>query len=141
MEPNDLPIMIECLVYRIVEKKYEFLCLKRTEEDGGWWQPVIGHMQKNESLEQSLFRELQEETGITKVEKLIDDVWHFHWEYKDEMYLEFVFAAEVNKDQEISLNPTEHEIYRWCLAEEAISLFKYENNKNALKKFREKFLQ
>ncbi len=138
-EAKDLPIMVEGIVFRRLDEKCEILCLKRTVNEGGWWQPVIGHMQWNESMNDAMKRELHEETGIVQPREIIEDIWHFHWEHNEEMYLEFVFTIEVSSNQEIYLNPEEHDEFRWCSIEEAISLFKYQNNKNAVLKFKEKF--
>ena len=66
-------IKIEIIVFRYVNKSYEYLLLKRIESKGGFWQPLTGGVEKEENLNQALTRELWEETGITKHKRILKD--------------------------------------------------------------------
>ena len=65
MKYSELPIKVQGIVYR--QRRggdVEILLLKRSEEDGGFWQMLTGTMEMNESVEECLVRELWEETGV-----------------------------------------------------------------------------
>jgi 8-oxo-dGTP pyrophosphatase MutT (NUDIX family) len=133
--PKELPLMVEGIIFRKVNNMIEVLCLHRSKGDGGYWQPLTGHTPSNESIRMAVERELLEETGITNPIAVYEDIWHFHWEWDGEMYLEYVYAVEVAPDQEIVLEPKEHDSYKWCSIDEAVELFRHENNKSALQHF------
>lgn len=115
-----------------------FLILKRTEHRGGFWQPVTGGVEDGESLHDCVFREVQEETGITNIKKItnlnqmyqfkvIDSVWKGVW------LTEFAFVVELEKKITPQLSD-EHTEFKWVSLDEALSHFKWENNKDFMKK-------
>ena len=60
---------VECIVFRQQNKNYEFLLLKRIPKKGGFWQPVSGGIEtEDKSIIDSAYRELKEETNISKNE-------------------------------------------------------------------------
>jgi dATP pyrophosphohydrolase len=138
--------VVGCIIFRQNYGPYEFLLLKRIPSKGGFWQYVVGGLEKTDkSILAAAYREVLEETGISsnKVIRYIEDICSFEFSNyyltgePTKIVKEFVFAFEVHKDIIISIdknNSFEHEDYKWVSYEEAQSLFKWQENKDALAK-------
>ncbi|MGE0792932.1 MAG: NUDIX pyrophosphatase [Candidatus Woesearchaeota archaeon] len=156
-----LPIQTQIYIYRKAENKIEFLLLKRISSRGGFWQGITGGLDEGESIKECALREVAEETGITGVENIFGPYYVFQFEdegfynstAKDKnldmstipinkfVVSEYVFAIEVDENTNIDLNNNiyqEHEEFKWCTFEEALSLLKYDSGKQALKILNEK---
>ena len=126
--PKELPVKVEVFPYRRVNNKYEFLLLKRVPSDGGFWQPVTGTLELNESIPECALREMSEEAGITPAKVIFtSELYRFAWQKKDYTVVELVYGAEIPKTDEIVISE-EHDEFKWCDQEEAISLLKMEDN-------------
>ncbi|MFP4401555.1 MAG: NUDIX hydrolase [Candidatus Woesearchaeota archaeon] len=141
---------LECIVYRRNNNKIEYLILKRTPEKGGFWQPVCGGLEKDDSsLLDGAFRELKEEANISK-DDVMNIIKNVHYFEMTKHYLtgepipkvkEYVFGFEIYHEFEVSIDNNiyvEHTEFRWVDLNEALSLLKWENNKNAFKKLENK---
>ncbi len=69
------PIQVEAIVFRWVNKKIEYLMLKRIPEKGGFWQPVTGGMETGETMKDALLRELKEETKVPRSSLTTTPAW------------------------------------------------------------------
>lgn len=69
---------VQVYVYSIEEKKV--LMLKRIPEKAGYWQPVCGGVEKNETNMAAAVRELYEETGIEAKSELIELPFEFKYQ-------------------------------------------------------------
>ncbi|MBR9676636.1 NUDIX domain-containing protein [Candidatus Woesearchaeota archaeon] len=135
---------VECIVFRKKEK-FEFLLLKRVPEKGSFWQPPCGGVEQNDkSLLDACYREIEEETSISKdkVIKVIEEVYQFtmHNDYltgKESTPLtEYVFGFEVKPDVKVKLDANicvEHEQFQWVPFDKAIEMLKWNDNKEAFK--------
>lgn len=131
MPLKELPIKIEGIVYRLKDGVREILALKRSEHDGGFWQPLTGTLEPDETLLECLVRELKEETGIDSIICISPEVYRFNWQKKDFILVELVYAIEVDSESDVKLS-SEHQEFRWCNFEEALELFPFDDNKKAL---------
>lgn len=114
-----------CLFYRKKEK---------------FWQGISGGVEDLETLEDTVKREVYEETGI-KVNRIIklDTISSIPginvnkmFNYVNNIYVVYEYAFGVLIfDEEIQLSE-EHEKYKWVSYDEAIKLLKYDSNKTAL---------
>ena len=86
-----------------------------------------------------MIRELQEETGISRVLNISEEIHRFSWQKKDYTVVEMVYGVEV-PHRKVTLNPEEHSEYRWCSFDEAMMILEKENNKNAFLSFKNKLL-
>lgn len=129
-------INVQAFVYT-KDPSFNVLILKRTPERSGYWQPVCGGVEKGEELTQTVIREISEETGITKIESILDLNYTFEYnEMKNGQLMDmqdYCFAVEVSNIQEIKLSD-EHEEYKWCSYDNAKEYLKWEHNLIALEK-------
>lgn len=135
----ELPIKIEGILFSREKGEYKFLILKRSKKEGEYWQPLTGTVNDDESLKDCLKRELKEEVSIDKIISIIDDVYHFNWEWDGEVYLEFVYAIELEPGQQVKLSE-EHDDYAWVTFDEAINKLAKDNNKKAFQEFKKKVM-
>ncbi len=116
---------------------FSVLVLKRTPERSGYWQPVCGGVENGEDLIEAALREVSEETGIEKVEFVIDLEYTFTYkETKNGILMDmqdFCFAVEIENTFDIQLSD-EHEEFRWCSYMEAKTYLKWEYSLIALDK-------
>ncbi len=116
------------------ERKYLLLRYPSLRED--YWDFPKGHIEKGESEEETLKRELQEETGIEKI-KIIPGFkeWiKYFFKSNDEGIFKIVnfYLAETDEfDVKIS---KEHKDYTWVSFNEALDLLKYANAKKVIVK-------
>ena len=141
MKYSELPIKVQGIVYR--QRRggdVEILLLKRSEEDGGFWQMLTGTMEMNESVEECLVRELREETGITNPKSISEEVYRFSWQKADYAVVELVFGIEVFARDEVKISH-EHQEYQWVSIDEAASILPHQSGKNALQAFEDIVLE
>lgn len=130
----ELPIKIEGILFAKDVNTYKYLILKRTEEDGGFWQPLTGTLNDDESVLDCLSREMEEEIGVKKPKNIIKDVTTFDYVDKyNRRVLEFVYGVELSFEEKITLNPEEHDEYKWVSLDEALKTLKHESNKEAFR--------
>jgi len=123
---------IEVFFYKKTPQKgILFLLMKRIPQRGGFWQPLTGTVEKGETLEETIKREIGEETGITDRLKLINSGYSFEFSENEEDFIEYVYGVEVASDAKIVLSG-EHEECRWVDKNEAIRLLKWPGNKVGL---------
>jgi dihydroneopterin triphosphate diphosphatase len=127
--------LIEAIIFRKENNDYEFLLLKRTVERGGFWQPITGGIEENETKLNAVKREVEEEIGVKNPLNIIENVHSFILE--GDKKEEFVFGVEIDLNEKITLEKNvslEHEEYKWCKFEEALNLLKWKGNKEGLTK-------
>lgn len=124
---------INCIVFKRMGKDIKFLLLKRNPQKGGFWQPITGGARPDEDKIKVLKRELREETGIKKIQKIIDTKYSFSFiDENGNKLKEYVYGVEIDPNQKITLSK-EHTKEKWVSLKEALKLLKYESNKKGLK--------
>lgn len=123
------------IIFRKTKQSYEYLLLKRIASRGGFWQPVSGRVEKNETPLVAAKREVAEETGIKNIKRTIKNFYNFQLENELDKK-SYCFGFEVNSKTEVKLDINiypEHDEIKWCNFEQAIKLLIWPHNKEALK--------
>ncbi|MDD5700115.1 MAG: NUDIX pyrophosphatase [Candidatus Nanoarchaeia archaeon] len=126
-------VKVEVILFRKTGKDYQFLLLKRTKEQGGYWQPITGTKNGNESTLQAALREAFEEAGLNK-KNILKEIKNFYeFDLRDTKEHVFGFQVKNNFEPDIKSNKDmEHEEYRWLEFKSALNLLFWEENKKAL---------
>ena len=143
---------IQVLVYpvKLTCGEPEYLLLRRIPDRYGVWQGVTGAPEESETLEQGAKRELLEETGlIPHVLKRIDfsysyplkDEWRHMYHSDVNKIVEYVFVAYVKDQTQPTIDPTEHDNWRWYKFIEAMEVLYWPENKVALERCHEVVLK
>ncbi len=128
-----LPIQVEAIVFRRLCDGIEYLLLRRLLERNGYWQPITGGLEEGETRTEALSGEIEEETGIRNLLRVIEGLYYF--EFSDpSLNKEYVYGAEASPAEEVVLDGKEHSEYRWCSIEDAMQLLHWKENKEALEK-------
>ena len=132
--------MEKILTFIIKDKK--LLLLLGSDQDPqfhkSFWYVVTGGCEKEDkSLEDTVKREVFEETGLT-VTKIIDLDWTFEYESLGEQCVEHAFVSFADNDI-IKLNEESID-YKWCDIEEFVKLIEWYGDKQELKERLIKFL-
>ncbi|MBD3354462.1 NUDIX domain-containing protein [Candidatus Woesearchaeota archaeon] len=117
----------------------KFLLFKKKGTWTGWQFPQ-GKIDKGESEEQALKREIEEETGIKDIEvvKKLPYTHDYWFQEKGENIHKFLtfYLVKVNKKENNITLSREHSDYRWCSYKEAYENLRY--NKEIFKEAVEK---
>jgi 8-oxo-dGTP pyrophosphatase MutT (NUDIX family) len=107
-----------------------------TQGEGGHWDFPKGHVEQNETELATALRELEEETGISKVE-IIDDFRHsisYTFSRRSEsISKEVIFFLASTVEKRVTLSH-EHIDYAWLDFNNALEKLTYENARQILKK-------
>ena len=134
----ELPVKVQGVMYSKNNDKIEYLIIKRSEKDGGFWQGVTGTLEEGEKLKECLIREIKEELGIVNINKISEIEEIIQWAKKTGfMITEYVFSVELDRNINVTLSE-EHNDYKWCDFNEAYQWLGKDNNKNTLKMINEK---
>ena len=130
--------VIDCHIAYLKDGEPKFLMLKRSPHIlyGGIWQCVTGKIESNERPIETAIRELNEETGLSPINKwTVDQVNHFYEANQNRMNLIPVFGVEVHS---LNINLSdEHCDYKWCNIDQALELFTWTQQKHGLLAFYE----
>lgn len=107
------------------------------EHGKGGWFVVTGGVEKGETYDEAVAREILEETGLI-TEEIIPLNWGSIYNWGDEICEEHNFISFVNSG-DILLNE-EHSKYEWLNLDEFINKINWDNNKELLKQVLNKAL-
>ena len=110
--------------------------VNNTQGEGGHWDFPKGHVEQNETELETALRELEEETGISKVE-IIDNFRHsisYTFSRRSEsISKEVIFFLASTVEKRVTLSH-EHIAYAWLDFNNALEKLTYENARQILKK-------
>lgn len=127
----------ECTTLCYIKKDGKYLVMKRNkkknDENAEKYIGVGGHVEKGETPEECLIREVKEETGLTLLNYKLRGLLTFVFEDKDE--LAFLYTAD-KFEGELNYDCNEGELV-WVDENELLSLPLWEGDKIFLKKLEE----
>lgn len=120
------------IVYRKTNNDIEFLAIRSNSPDRHWGFPK-GHVEGEETEEETCIREVYEETGL-----IINPFKGFkeYDKYKigENVYKEVIFFLADATGQEVSINQDEVEEFRWAPFQEIYDLLTYDSGRVILAK-------
>lgn len=119
----------------VVYHKDKFLVLRYGK---GHWGFVKGHIEEGETREQTVMRELEEETGITDAEIIpgFSEVIGYYFRRKDVISKKVTFFLIKSNTDKVKIS-YEHSEYKWLAYEEALNQLTFESTKRILRKAKE----
>ncbi|KAA0014899.1 MAG: NUDIX domain-containing protein [Thermoplasmata archaeon] len=119
----------------IIFKDGKYLLLKY---EWGHWGFVKGNIEKNEGLEETFFREAEEEAGLKREELVViegfkEKINYFYRKEGKTIYKEVIYLLAESKTFNVKLS-YEHTDYAWLGYEEALKKITYENDRDVLRK-------
>lgn len=125
-------------VYR-EDGKDLFLILKDDNARDSWSFPK-GHMEKDETVEETAMRELREETGITEVHildlPLIEEHYDVMRDGEKNLKINTYLIGFV-ESRDVTIQEGEILDYKWATYEDALATFSYQARKDTLTKANE----
>ena len=132
------------VIFRESKKGREYLLLhhqpigseraKRPVSMGHWSFPK-GHVEKGETTEETVRREVKEETGVTKLEFIsgFKETIRYFVNYDGQKRLKFVVFFLAKTSQKKITISFEHQGFSWLSYEEAITTATYRSDKQVLR--------
>ena len=120
------------VIFKSVGGNIEYLCISH-RNDGHWGFPK-GHIEKNESEQETAVREVREETGIqiTLISGFREKV---EYPVKQGVIKDVIFfLAMVNNDDDVHIQLDELQDYKWANFKTAKQLLTYISSKDVLEK-------
>lgn len=116
------------IVYHIQNNELLYLILRHK---AGHWAFPKGHVESNETEEETALREIKEETGLLVI---IDRNFRLTNKYQPtrQSIKEVVYFIAKSDTDKVIVQDTEIDSFCWCLYNEAIDLITYENDKKIL---------
>ncbi|MCX8194704.1 MAG: NUDIX domain-containing protein [Candidatus Micrarchaeota archaeon] len=121
------------VIYRVEGGKRLYLLLHYQE---GHWDFPKGHVEEGESEEETVRREVREETGIYKLEfepLFRERIGYFFKREGKTVQKEVIFFLASTKEKEVWVS-SEHVGFAWLSYQEALKRLTYKNAKEVLKK-------
>ncbi len=144
------PFQVLILPFRYGERnEFEYAIFKRS--DGDYWQFIAGGGEGGETPTDAAKREALEEARIPSISKYISldskstipvvgVTGNFTWGEKVFVIPEYTFGVEVDYGSTLHLSK-EHTEYKWVTYEKAVTVLKWDSNKNALWELNARFAQ
>ncbi len=91
------------------------------------WDLPGGRIQKNESIEEALAREIEEEIGIQKIKiiRFLDaSISKMRITNADAGLILFTYLCKIDNSAYVKLTDNEHTEFKWCAPKEAAKLLK-----------------
>ena len=132
------------VIFRATKKGREYLLLRHQDEidaktgkqKPGHWDFPKGHIEKGETTEETVRREVKEETGVSKIQFVsgFKETIRYFVSVKGEKRLKFVVFFLTRVSQKKIKISWEHQGFAWLPFKEAYERLTYKNAKTVLQK-------
>ncbi len=142
---QEIPVKSFAVAVYLIHRKKNTLSTLLLRRSGDYlyhnWQMVSGRVEKGEKAWEAALRELKEETGITPQSLYALDNLQIFYEWReDSVFLVPVFVALVDQELEPTLNPEEHDQWKWVDFKTARLTLEFKNQVDCLDAIEEWFL-
>ncbi len=110
------------------------------KHNAGHWDFPKGHVEYNETEEQTAIREVKEETNID-VEIIPGYRYSIHYSPKENVLKEVIFFIAKKKSDKIMAQESEISEVKWLNIDEAVNQITYNDSKEILKKIQKEYIQ
>jgi hypothetical protein len=134
--PKPVPPMqtvVQITVYREIGDHFEYLLLKRIDEDDFFWQVVTEPVASSSTIAETVRNAASEQIGIRGFKHLSNEMHSYEWYTSGERGRDIVFAAELDATTHINPDTSRFSEYAWLPANEAIQKLKWNGNKTAVR--------
>jgi len=131
----------ESILLIVYSCESQVLMLRR-KEPNDFWQSVTGSLEWDEKPHTTVRRELQEETGLTTYDSIVDckqsnifdiyDMWRNKYAPGTTQNQEHVFRLYVPTQEEITIDEREHAEYQWMDRVKAAKIATSHTNRQAI---------
>jgi bis(5'-nucleosidyl)-tetraphosphatase len=121
------------VIFRPEADKLYFLLLHY--EEGHWGAPK-GHIEKNESIEDTARREIREETGLTDIDFIPgfeEKIQYYFFSKEGKVFKTVTFLLVKTRTRDIQIS-FEHTGFEWLLYPEALTRTTYKDEKKVLER-------
>lgn len=137
---NFLPTVEVVACFCHWQERFLFLLRQSDKLQGYTWCLPGGKVEQEETLQKALYREVQEEVGITLKEQHVSFLKSLFVRVPNIEYILHLFHADLNQENVcIDLNLIEHSKYRWLLLSEAKKLPLIETGQELIAMFEKEF--
>ncbi|MGC2290219.1 MAG: NUDIX domain-containing protein [Thermoplasmata archaeon] len=126
----------ECVEgYLFVRRPFQVLLFRRPPSRGRIWVPISGKVDPSDrNLSTALRREIEEETGLTRLRHVAPMRWVFRWRGSDGgVWRLHAFAVELPSRRTPRLSD-EHDAFEWLEPSVAVTRLHYRDNRAALRR-------
>ena len=123
---------IRVFVYRVAQGRPDYLLLRSAQGIEGCWTPIHGPIGFGEKLETAIRREVMDDIGLARPNRLIDLEMPTRWLVGDEEVIEWVFgfqAVPVDGDLRVAKRWSD---FRWVHFPEAYPSLELEYDRAAI---------
>ena len=107
--------------------------------NGNWGFPK-GHIEKDETKEETAIREVHEETNV-KIKIIPDFEREIKYIPNEKTIKKVTIFMGITQDEEVTIDTSEIEDFKWCTYEEALKLVTYKLQKDVLENARKVFIK
>ena len=105
-----------------VDKKFLILLREDHKPQGNTWGIPGGKVNKDEKLEDSILREIEEETGNKFRLEDINFFKKLYVRYKEYDFIYYIFSIKLKSEIDIVLEKDGHKDFRWVTPEESLEV-------------------
>lgn len=120
----------------VIRKDSDFLRFLLLHQTKGHWSFPKGHKEGDESDEETIRRELKEETGITQCDLRMDNVFEESYSFTEDDVLvhknNHYYLGYVDEGVEVTIQPEEVSEYTFATYDEALGIFTHQEPKKVL---------
>lgn len=127
------PTHIQINFYRRIYDRFEYLILKRIDQQKDFWQGVTQAVSNLDDIGNIVKQAAAEQVGVRSFVRLSEEMYTYEWYTHGQRGRDIVFAAELAPQTAIIIDKTRYSDYQWLPLEPALQHLKWLGAKDALR--------